>query len=59
MPMYYPDLKSVKRFAEQMKQQPNESKRYKGLVPTNDQELPEARKRGSSTAASLTAGLYA
>jgi len=45
MPMYYPDLKSVKIAAEQMQQHPNEHKKYKGLIPTTDSDLPEARKQ--------------
>lgn len=44
MPMYYPDLKSVKRFAEDM-QQRDDAKKYKGIIPTSEDELPEARKQ--------------
>ena len=43
MPMYYPDLNSVKKFAESMKKQRDESKRYTGIVPETEAQLPEAR----------------
>ena len=43
MPAYYPDLESVKRFAEEMKNHPDKNKRYSGIVPTNESELREAR----------------
>ena len=45
MPSYYPDLNSVKRFAEQMQLQRSDVKKYKGIVPTTEAELPEARKQ--------------
>ena len=45
MPMYYPDLRSVKQFAQDMQKQPDDAKKYKGIVPTTDTELPEARKQ--------------
>ena len=45
MPMYYPDLKSVKRTAEMMQKQPADAKRYKGIVPATERELPAARKQ--------------
>ena len=44
MPMYFPDLESVKRLAEDMQKQPDDNKKYKGIVPTTEGELPEARK---------------
>jgi hypothetical protein len=44
MPMYYPDLKSVKDLAEMcVKHQPKD-KIYKGLVPKTEADLPKARK---------------
>lgn len=45
MPAYYPNLNSVKNFAENMQKQPDEAKRYKGIVPANESELPEAREQ--------------
>ncbi|MCK5020065.1 MAG: hypothetical protein KAS32_23630 [Candidatus Peribacteraceae bacterium] len=45
MPMYFPDLKSVKRLAEDMQKQRDEAKKYKGIVPTTEEELPEGRKQ--------------
>ncbi len=45
MPRYYPDLKSVKQFAEDMQKQRDDTKKYKGIVPTIEAELPEARKQ--------------
>lgn len=43
MPMYYPDLKSVQQCAQQMAEQPDPTKKYKGLIPTTEKELPQAR----------------
>lgn len=45
MPMYYPDLASVKRDAEMMAKHSDKSKRYKGLIPQTEKDLPEARKQ--------------
>lgn len=45
MPAYYPDLKSVKRFAEQMRDHQSDPNKYKGIVPTTEEELPEGRKQ--------------
>ncbi|MCP4984578.1 MAG: hypothetical protein GY928_00540 [Colwellia sp.] len=43
MSMYFPDLKSVQSEAKIMQKQPNPAKRYTGIVPTSEEELPEAR----------------
>jgi hypothetical protein len=43
MPMYFPDLKSVEKLAEDMSRNKNE-KQYKGIVPKTEEELPQARK---------------
>lgn len=45
MPMYYPDLASVKTTALAMQEHPQDSKKYKGIVPETDSDLPEARKQ--------------
>ena len=45
MPMYFPDLKSVTQLAQDMQQQSNDSKKYKGIVPVTELELPEARRQ--------------
>ena len=45
MPMYYPDLYSVKRTAEMMSKQLDESKKYNGIIPKNEEDLPETRKQ--------------
>ena len=42
---YFPDLKSVKLFAESMQTQRDNTQRYNGLVPKTEEELPEARKQ--------------
>lgn len=42
MPMYFPDLKSVKSCAVAMQKNKNE-KKYHGIVPHTDDDLPEAR----------------
>jgi len=43
MPMYYPDLKSVQKCAEIMMNH-KDNKKYKGLYPNTEEELPQARK---------------
>ncbi len=43
MPMYYPDLKSVKLEAEMMSKHTG-NKKYTGIIPHNEKELPLARK---------------
>lgn len=43
MPMYFPDLASVRSCAEAMSQQPNPTKRYRGIIPATDADLPRAR----------------
>lgn len=45
MPMYFPDLKSVKDCAESMAKFQKPEKLYKGIIPKNEDELPEARKQ--------------
>lgn len=45
MPMYYPDLTSVKSCAVVMAQQQKEDKKYKGIIPQTEEDLPEARKQ--------------
>ena len=45
MPMYYPDLNSVKCFAEEMRDHLVKVKRYTGLIPSTEKELPEARQQ--------------
>lgn len=43
MAMYYPDLQSVKKVAEQMRN--NEAgKEYNGIIPENEKQLEQARK---------------
>lgn len=44
MPMYFPDLKSVAETAELMASQKDENKRYKGIIPTSECQLPQARE---------------
>ena len=44
MPMYYPDLESVKRCAEIMARNKGE-KQYTGIIPKTEQELLSARKQ--------------
>lgn len=44
MPMYFPDLESVKRIAKMMTEHKGE-KRYKGIIPQTEKELSEARKQ--------------
>ena len=45
MPMYFPDLKSVRKLAIDMSNQSKEEKKYKGIIPGNEEQLPEARKQ--------------
>lgn len=42
MPMYYPDLKSVQDCVEAMRHNTGD-KRYGGIYPETEEELPEAR----------------
>lgn len=44
MPMYFPDLKSVQQIAKMMMEH-KEDKKYKGIYPNNEEELPLARKQ--------------
>ena len=44
MPMYFPDLQSVKELAETMSRN-EKGKEYKGIIPETEKELPEARKQ--------------
>lgn len=44
MPMYFPDLKSVQRIAKDMLHQ-DEDKKYKGIYPETEKDLPEARRQ--------------
>lgn len=43
MPMYYPDLKSVQECAKSMSENVK-GKEYKGIIPKNENELPQARR---------------
>ena len=43
MPMYYPDLKSVRATAEAMTKNKGD-KKYKGIIPKTEEDLPKARK---------------
>ncbi len=43
MPMYFPDLASVQNLVKSMQKNKGD-KQYKGVVPTTELELPEARK---------------
>ena len=45
MSMYFPDLKSVQHLAEQMSEQQKPEKKYRGINPQNEGELPEARRQ--------------
>ena len=42
MPMYYPDLKSVQVCVKTM-QMHKDNKKYKGIYPKTEKDLPEAR----------------
>ena len=44
MPMYYPDLASVKRCAEDMAKYQKPENKYKGIIPKTEKDLPRARK---------------
>ena len=44
MPMYFPDLQSVQKIARMMMEH-KENKKYKGIYPNNEEELPIARKQ--------------
>ena len=44
MPMYFPDLRSVRDLAEVMSRNKGE-KKYRGITPETEAELPEARKQ--------------
>jgi hypothetical protein len=43
MPMYFPDLKSVNKLANDMTRQTDLTKRYNGIIPISEEELPQAR----------------
>ena len=45
MPMYFPDLKSIKELAKDMSIHQQESNKYRGIIPETEDELPEARKQ--------------
>lgn len=45
MPMYFPDLASVRKSAEIMATHQKPENKYKGIVPKTEKELPEARKQ--------------
>ena len=45
MPMYYPDLKSIKAVAKTMATYQKPENLYKGIIPENEAELLEARKQ--------------
>jgi hypothetical protein len=42
MPMYFPDLKSVKQCAEIMSRHKGD-KKYNGIIPKKEEDLPKAR----------------
>jgi len=42
MPMYFPDLKSVASTCKMMSEHTG-NKKYRGIIPLNDEELPLAR----------------
>ena len=44
MPMYFPDLESVRKVAEIMAKHQEPENLYKGIIPTTEEELPQARK---------------
>jgi hypothetical protein len=44
MPMYFPDLKSVQSLAKDMSEH-KLPKKYQGIIPETDDDLPEARKQ--------------
>ena len=43
MPQYFSDLASVKKLAEQMSDKQEEGKKYTGVIPENEADLPQAR----------------
>jgi len=43
MPMYFPDLESVKRCAQSMTKNKGD-KKYTGIIPQTENELSQARK---------------
>ena len=45
MPAFFPDLRSVKKLAEAMAKYQEPENLYKGIIPKNEDELPEARKQ--------------
>ena len=45
MPMYFPDLASVKNYAEIMAEHQNPGNKYRGIIPKTDGDLLEARKQ--------------
>ena len=45
MPAYFPDLKSVKKLAEDMAKHQKPENLYKGIIPQNESELSGARKQ--------------
>lgn len=44
MPMYYPDLKSVRKTCEIMAKN-EKGKEYKDIIPQTEKDLPEARRQ--------------
>lgn len=44
MPMYFPDLESVRKTAKIMAKHQKPENLYKGVIPTTEKELPQARK---------------
>ena len=44
MPMYYPDLKSVRSLAEDMVKHQKPENKYRGIIPKTEKDLPRARK---------------
>ncbi len=44
MPMFFPDLNSVRKLAKDMAEHDNE-KKYNGLIPETEKDLSKARKQ--------------
>lgn len=44
MPMYFPDLKSVRQLAQDMAKYQKPKNKYKGIIPKTEKDLPRARK---------------
>ncbi len=44
MPMYFPDLRSIQKATELMSRHEGD-KKYTGIIPKDESELPEARKQ--------------